>query len=148
MSHLRFLRKPKPVIPYNRPIYKIVLILMVLALCSRSGTASLLKMQLFNWALKSKKRCETLVNFSQKKELRLRVWGMDPALNIALNYAVSEKLIKIVSSGYSISNKGLEFLNCSDALNTFDEAEYLKEIGKGVTEKMIKEIVEKWVNEV
>lgn len=145
MARLRFTRRPIPVLPDHRPLYKIAQVLLILAE-SRGGKSSLPRLHLFNWALKSQQRLNTLRTAVHEATLSLPTWGFDPALAIALRYAVAECLIKQVANGYQLEDKGRKFLK--DALKDQDvfvsERIVLSEIGKGVTETMVDAVSKDW----
>lgn len=94
MSILHFERKAMPVIPEHRPMYKICQILLILNISSTGGKSSLIRLHLFNWALKDKSRLKMLVSSSQSGAISFGVWGIDPVLNMALNFGAAEGLIK------------------------------------------------------
>ena len=149
MSKLLFERKAMPVIPEHRPMYKICQILLILNICSIANKSSLIRLHLFNWALKDDKRIRMLINSAESKELSFGVWGMDPALNMALNYAVGDGLVHKNNTGYELANKGKRFLSDGSIHELFeDETKILSIIGKRITEKMIKDVAQRWKNEV
>ena len=149
MSKLHFDRKVMPVIPEHRPMYKICQILLVLKLCSIGRKSTLIRLHLFNWALKDEIRIRILISSAETKELSFGVWGIDPTLNMALNYATAEGLIKKVNTGYELVEKGSEFLSKFKIIELFeDESKTLKKIGKKITEKMIKDVAQRWKNEI
>ena len=71
MSGLLFERKPSPVLAEHRPLYKIGQVLLILHLASRAGRSRLLRLHLFNWALKSVDRQKLLIHASTAKELKV-----------------------------------------------------------------------------
>lgn len=149
MSKLHFARKAMPIIPEHRPMYKISQILLILKISSQGSKSSLLRLHLFNWALKDEQRSRMLVNSAESKILSFGVWGMDPALNMALNYAAAEELIKKSSAGYEITKKGQDFLKNGSITELFDdEVKVLTTVGKKITEKMVKDVAKRWKNEI
>lgn len=150
MSRLDFHRKATPVLPALRPLYKIAMILVFLKLCSVGGKASLLKLHLFNWAITDSTRLKTLILSADKKEMLNGVWGVDPALNMAIGYAEAEKLIERTSNGsYKITPIGNKFMDGVQLLALFEEeVADLKSIGKRITESMVNEAAQRWINEI
>lgn len=149
MSKLHFERKAMPVIPEHRPMYKICQILLFLSINSTGGKSSLIRLHLFNWALKDKKRVKALTYSAEEKSISFGVWGMDPSLNMALNFATAEGLTKKISTGYQITAKGKLFLNKGNIEDLFsEEVKKLNIIKKNITEKMVKDVVIRWKNEV
>lgn len=145
MTQLKFSRRPSPVLPEHRPIYKIAQVLLVLKF-SRGTKSSLLRLHLFNWALKSHQRMQFLQDAGKGGSLLLPTWGFDPALAIALRYALAEKLITQISNGYQLSEKGTQFID--DALKdreTFRrERMELSAVGKQITETMVESVAKGW----
>lgn len=145
MTQLKFSRRPSPVLPEHRPVYKIAQVLLVLNY-SRAGRSSLLRIHLFNWALKSQQRMQTLRNAGKEGALLLPTWGFDPALAVALRYALAEKLIFQSPNGYQLSEKGNKFI--TDALKDQDvfsqERMDLAIVGKQITEKMVERVSKDW----
>lgn len=145
-TKLKFERRPAPVLAEHRPVYKIVQILLVLHIASRAGRSKLPRLHLFNWALKSADRTQQLVDASNKKKLRVAAWGFDPALAIAVRYAIADELIRETQTGYEITDSGTEFAKtiCGlpDVLTKDKKA--LEQIGKGITENMVEEIAKGW----
>ena len=145
MTQLKFSRRPSPVLPEHRPVYKIAQVLLILSY-SRSGKSSLLRLHLFNWALKSPQRMQALRDACCDGALRVPTWGFDPALAIALRYALAEKLIFQISNGYQLSVKGSQFI--TDALK--DQEIFSQErmdlviVGKRITETMVESVAKGW----
>ena len=150
MSKLRFCRKKAAVIPELRPMYKVGKLLLILKLSCAGGKASLLKLHLFNWAMLEPKRLKALQISAEKGELLLGVWGIDPSLNMALNYATSEGLLsRTLNGSYKLTTKSESFISGSRLLELFDtETSELKVIAKKITETMVTQAARRWVNEV
>lgn len=146
ISRLKFERRPSPVIPEHRPLYKIFQLMLILHIACRGGKSSLPKLHLFNWALKRPDRISRLLEAAKTKNLRVTAWGFDPALAIALRFAVAECLVRSVSNGYELTDKGLILV--ADISKTVDifaaEKETLTKIGKGVTEAMVDAVAKGW----
>jgi len=110
---LTFNPKPHPLAASLRPIYRIALIALVLKTNCRNNTASLLKLQFFNWILKStslQKLIEDRIN--QQSVFALELIHIDPMINLALRYAFAENIISITnSSKYKLTDKGHEFVD-------------------------------------
>lgn len=145
MSKIRFNRRPMPLIADYRPLYKIFQILSILQYTSRGGKSSLIRLHLINWVLKSEERKEKLAALDTDASIPFKVWGIDPALNFALQLCVAQKLAVQKSDVYAISTEGTRLLK--QARNQgyeLIETDYLLGLGKRITEKMVAEIVEKW----
>ena len=146
MTRLTFHRKPMPIYAEHRPLYKVAQILLVLEYASRGGKSSFLKLQLFNWALKERSRMDSLVKAAEKEKLEINVWGIDPTLNGAIQFAISEGLIKQEATNILITEKGNKYVesivNEQDVLNT--EIEFYSKVKKKISEKIISQVVDSW----
>jgi len=146
MTKLKFTQRPTPVLAEHRTLYKIAQVLLILDVCGRARKCSVLKLHLFNWALKSDKRLKQLQDASRKGGLELPIWGFDPALAIALKYAIEDRIVSGEGGGVQVSengNKLLEFL-LQDKELLSREKNSLKMIGKGITEKMVDSVAKGW----
>lgn len=144
-----FTEKPIPLYPSYRPMYKVSLILLILSINGYNGTASLLKLHLFSWALKSHKNLDALKDFivsNFRKDLNF--FGIELTLNRALNLAIAEKLISFDDGKYKLLEKGTDFAKY--LIQTTDifvyEKQILKLIGKKVTENKMNELLKYWKN--
>lgn len=145
-QRLRFVRRPSPVLVEHRPLYKITQLLLVLQMSSRGGKSTLPRLHLFNWALKSTDRIQKLVDAAKAKVLNMTAWGFDPALAIAIRFAVAENLVEASSTGYQLTEKGrayiAEVLKDTDAFAP--ERKLLMQIGKDITEGMVEKVAKGW----
>jgi hypothetical protein len=143
---LRFVRRPSPVLVEHRPLYKITQLLLVLHMSSRGGKSTLPRLHLFNWALKSTDRIRKLVDAAKAKELSMTAWGFDPALAIAIRFAVAENLLHTSSTGYQLTDKSRAFI--TEVLKDTDafasERKLLTQIGKDITEGMVEKVAKGW----
>lgn len=144
--HLLFERRPSPVLVEHRPLYKITQLLLVLQISSRGGKSTLPRLHLFNWALKRTDRILKLVEAATAKVLNMTAWGFDPALAIAIRFAVAEDLVKPTSTGYQLSDKGKAFI--AEVLKEPDafanERKLLIQVGKDITEAMVDKVAKGW----
>jgi len=145
-GRLRFERRPSPVLVEHRPVYKISQLLLVLHISSRGGKSTLPRLHLFNWAMKRTDRIRKLVDAARAKVLQITAWGFDPALAIAIRFAVAEDLVQSTSTGYQLSEKGRNFI--VEVLKDPDvfasERTLLTEIGKDITEAMVDKVAKGW----
>lgn len=143
---LRFVRRPSPVLVDHRPLYKITQLLLVLHLSSRGGKSTLARLHLFNWALKRTDRIQKLVDAAKAKVLHMTAWGFDPALAIAIRFAIAEDLLEPTSTGYQISDKGKAFVSevIGDQDAFANERGLLTQIGKNITEAMVDKVATGW----
>lgn len=146
-KYYTFTDRPTPLYPSYRPMYRVAQILMILNYNGYGGKASLLKLHMFSWALKSSKNMEELKSFVvSNHRTRLRFFGIESTLNRALNLAYAEGLIGFSNGIYSLKDKGIQFADELDKDEELfiEEKQYLKFIGKKVPEKIIKELVNVW----
>ena len=145
MSRVHFTIKPAPVLVEHRPLFKIAQLLLILTIASRGGRSSLARLQLFNWALKTERRLPLLQDAAKSGRLVTTGWGFDPAVPIALRFAVAEGLVEDTSTGYQITTKGESFareLTTAGLLES--ERQGLTSIGKKVTERMVTDVARTW----
>jgi hypothetical protein len=62
-SNITFHRKPIPVPPEYRPLYKIAQIVLALKLSCKKHKASLLQLHLFSWALKNQENSDNILAY-------------------------------------------------------------------------------------
>jgi hypothetical protein len=143
---LKFQRRPAPVMAEHRPLYKICQVLLVLHLASRGSKSSLLRLHLFNWALKRRDRSQQLTVAADAKVLNVTAWGFDPALAIALRYAIAEELIRTVPTGYELTDAGKLFAGevAKDQTILGADKALLLAVGKNITETMVDSVAKGW----
>ncbi|AVB27656.1 hypothetical protein L6218_19675 [Pseudomonas syringae pv. syringae] len=146
MAQLKFIRRPIPVLSELRPLYKISQALLILHLSGRGGRSSLPKIHLMNWALKTPERIRSLATGAEHGQLKLPIWGFDPALAIALNLAFNESLISPTSKGFELTDSGKAYVQLilSDDSILSEEKAALKLIGKKITEEMVDTVSKGW----
>ncbi|WP_196785465.1 hypothetical protein [Massilia aquatica] len=127
-------------------MYKIGQTLLILQIASHGGKSRLARLHLLNWALKRPERQVQLITASKSKRLAVEAWGFDPALAIAIRFAISEELIEETSTGYGISESGKDFVQLltKDEEVFVGEKNFLRQIGKGVTEAMVEKVASGW----
>jgi hypothetical protein len=109
ITNFKFEIRPIPIPPDLRPLWKISQILLVLKICSRADKASILKLQLFNWALGSPKAIEQLKKYIlfEDRDSKPTTIHLDPSVNRAVEFAVGEGLIDFDRQGkISLTPKG------------------------------------------
>lgn len=138
IKEIRFIRKRIPMSPELRPMYRISQIILILHLSSTKQTASLLKLQLFNWGFQNEGRFERLLNL--KETSNFPIIRFDPFLNRALNYGVAMGffLFNDKTGKFSLAEKG-EVL-AQRILNEdvfIEEKKFLKAIKKSLSDTYI-----------
>jgi hypothetical protein len=136
---LTFSPRPQPLPASLRPIYRIALIALVLKTNCRGNTASLLKLQFFNWLLKSSSLQELIEDrLTHQSVFTLELIHLDPMVNLALRYAFAENLISVTNnSKYKLTEKGNKFADriLQDEQSVLvEKREFLLRIGKRVSE--------------
>ena len=148
IEHIRFKRKPIPIPAEYRPTYKIAQIVIILKLTCQGEKGSLLKLHLLSWALKSEINRQELLKFIRSNfKSDLKIWGIEPALNRALSYAVAEKICIIEKGKYILTRKGSIFYEqiIKDSKILGIEIDFLKQIGKRkITDNRILALSKKW----
>jgi hypothetical protein len=144
INKLTFSPRPQPLPASLRPLYRIALITLVLKTNCQSNTASMLKLQFFNWLLKSSSLQELIEDrLIRQSVFTLELIHLDPMVNLALKYALADNLISVTDkSKYKLTIKGNEFADriLQDEQPTLsDERELLVRIGKQVSEVKLKE---------
>lgn len=146
---ISFTERARPLYPSYRPMYKVSQIIMVLYYNGFGGKASLLKLHLFSWALKSPENLALLKDFAtSNNQSKMHFFGIESTLNRALNLAYAEKLIDFDNGSYSLLEKGRNFaisINEDETLFV-NEKQTLKLIGKKIPEKTISSLINHWKN--
>ncbi|KMK75270.1 hypothetical protein [Alkalihalobacillus pseudalcaliphilus] len=108
IKSIRFKRRKIPISPTMRPAYRICQIILILHISSVKQSASLLKLQLFNWCFQNDKRFSTLINLKETNNFPLI--NFDPFLNRALNLGVSKGYFDFFATTgkYTLTIKGEE----------------------------------------
>lgn len=135
-------------VPYNYRIsYKVSIIcLLIYKCCGRRG-CSLIKMHIIAAALADNRFYNKLMKFLNSYLHYEFIVRFDPALNRALEYALSDELIVQQGNGtYKLSIKGKELAKmiADNEEILRNEKNILDEISLNLTEERIKEIAERW----
>ena len=136
---LTFSPRPQPLPASLRPLYRIALITLVLKTNCQSNTASMLKLQFFNWLLKSSSLQELIEDrLIRQSVFTLELIHLDPMVNLALKYAIADNLISVTNnSKYKLTERGNKFADriLQDEQSVMEvEREFLVRIGKRVSE--------------
>lgn len=148
-KYISFTEREMPLYVNYRPMYKVSQILLILYFNGYAGKASLLKLHLFSWALKSYDNLNTLKDFvTSNYKNKLEFFGIESTLNRALNLAYAEKLVDFEKGNYKLLEKGRKFVEqINDDETLFvDEKQVLKLIGKKIPEKIINGLINQWKN--
>ena len=141
----RFTRRPIAIAAELRPDWKIGAVLLILHLSSHGGKSSLRRLHILNWALRSSKN---RAEFEQVREHQQPLFSFqfrfEPALGRAINLAVGEKLIEWVGGDrLQITAKGKRWVTeiLKDEAVMQEERDFLKRIGKSITEPVATEMI-------
>ena len=139
----------KPIaVPYNYRIsYKISQLMLILSLCCSKGGCSLIKLHMISTALNSDDSMYQLEEWTGGRLSEAPVISFDPAVNRALLYAISEKLILQQKDGkLKLDQLGKKYVGMimDDPSLMIREKNYLSKISTKVTEVLIKEIMTNW----
>ena len=149
IKKLSFTQRPIPIPADYRPMYKIALLVLILRLCCRAEISTLLKLHLFSWALTSDKNSAKVREYvTSNFKSDFSVWGIEPALNRALQLAIAENICQVVNAkNYKLTEKGFRFYEMINAdKELFDkEKTFLGFIGKNtITDSRINAMSKQW----
>jgi len=143
IEEFSFESRPQPVSASLRPVYRIAILCFVLKNNCSSNTGSLLKLQFFNWLIKSPVLQENVLRgVGSEKIFSLDLIHLDPMVNLALRYAFADDLVTVTrNSKYKLTEKGLLFadqIQDEKSAVLASEREVLLRIGKQVSEVQLK----------
>jgi hypothetical protein len=89
---------------------------------------------------------QKLAEATAGKALNMTAWGFDPALAIAIRFAIAEALVTTTSTGYQLSEKGKAFIIevLRDQSAFANERKHLTAVGKDITEAMVDKVAKGW----
>ena len=148
-KYISFTERKTPLYTSYMPMYKVAKILLILHYNGYAGRASLLKLHLFSWAMKSYENMDSLKEFvTSNYEQKLHFFGIESTLNRALNLAYAEKLIDFENGSYKLLEKGKLFAEqlIEDETLFVNEKQVLKLVGKKIPERIINNLVNHWNN--
>jgi hypothetical protein len=141
----RFKRRPMAIAAELRPDWKMGALLLILHISSRGGKSSLRRLHILNWALRS---ARNRAEFEQVREHQHLLFGFqfrfEPALGRAINLAVGEKYVEWVGGNrLQITHRGQRWVKdiLKDETVMQEEREFLKRIGKDITEGIATEMI-------
>ena len=141
----RFKRRPMPIAAELRPDWKIATLLLILHLSSIGGKSSLKRLYILNWAVRSAKHRE---EFERVREHLSPLFGFqfrfEPALARAHHHGVGDGLVECGGGDrLKITTKGKRWIELIEKDNSLlqDERDFLKRIGKTITENMASEMI-------
>ncbi len=149
IKKLTFTQRPIPIPADYRPMYKIALLVLILRLCCRAETSTLLKLHLFSWAIASDKNSKKVLDFVKSNfQTDFSIWGIEPALNRALQFAIADNICEVVNGKtYKLTEKGFKFYELINGdKELFDKEKiFLNFIGKSkITDSRINSMSKQW----
>lgn len=142
-----FLFRDRPVSlpPDLRPLWRLALLVLLLEKCCRQGRASLPKLHMLNWALRTPESRQALLeSLEGNAKPDSNLVRFDPALNQTLDLAQGEALVtQIDGNRYQITTKGLELAaEIEKDRSTFvTELHFLEAIGGKLTEALVSKMI-------
>lgn len=136
-------------IPYNYRIsYKVSQLCLILRICGRGDTCSLIKLHMISFALVSRDNMSKLAAFADGED-RVPIVRFDPAVNRALTYAIAYGFIEQNKTGkYALTSYGKcladQIKNANDLMTM--EITDLSILEKKLSESKVKELVDMWRN--
>lgn len=136
----RFKSRPVAVPGDYRPAWRISLVVLILA-CSRSNKASLQKLHVISWAMRTRESRAQFLKFADgaidKQGVQIRI---DPTMNLAFDFAVAEGLaafskgknLQLTAKGRSLAD---EIESAEDCM--VEEKAFLASAAPVATEKKI-----------
>jgi len=141
----RFTRRPMAIAAELRPDWKMAALLLILQLSSRGGKSSLRRLHILNWALRSpRNRAEFEQVRDHQQSLLSFQFRFEPALGRAIDLAVAEHFVEWVGENrLQITTKGKRWIAdiTKDESIMYQEREFLKRMGKDVTEAFATEML-------
>ena len=142
-----FTRKPEAVPIDNRKLWRVSALCLALSYC-RANKASMNKLQLINWAIRSNSSQEVLLQFFLRNlDPEKVIIRFDPGFPITMNIMVGEDLCKLISGkSVQLSEKGVRFVKLIEAdENLFTkEKKFLEEVKPYATEKNINSLISEY----
>lgn len=141
-TRIIFSSRPEAIPGDLRPIWRISIILLILHLASRGGKATLSKLHVLNWAIRTDENRAKLIQVIQggisPDTIIVRI---EPSLNRAIDFARGEGLLEFVKGNrVQLTPQGMMGANNlleQDGIFLRERA-FLEELGKnGLTEKVV-----------
>jgi hypothetical protein len=141
-----FNAKPDAV-PYNYRIsYKVTQLCLILRICCRGDSCSLIKLHMVSFALISRSNMNKLIEFAGGTD-SAPIVRFDPAVNRALTYAIAYRFIERQQNAkYKLTDRGqrlAEQIKVVGDLMTVEISD-LNNLAKKLTEAKVNEIVDRW----
>lgn len=142
-----FTSRPESIPGDMRPSWRIGLILLILSITSRGGKSSILRISVFNWALRNKVNQQNLLNLLNNiTSPDLIYFRNDPTLLRAIDFGIGFGYIDSLGDRVRLSIKGNKLVQ-QIMINKdiyIEEKKFLSEIGKSkINETFVKQLITK-----
>jgi hypothetical protein len=135
-----FRSQPVPIQPQSRVIWGLSILVLILRISSRNARSSVTRLHLLNWGLRNDVNRKRLVELIESNSSPLAAIRCDPGFDQAIQYAIAESLVEVVSGAKNIriclSDKGCQFANeiIAEEECLVEEKKFLREKCSSVTE--------------
>lgn len=140
-----FRDQPVSVPPDLRPIWRMSLLVLLMTRCCRQGKATLQKLHVLNWALRTPESRDALLEaLDGHAAPDSNLVRYDPALNKTLDFARAENLVLQLDGGrYQITQKGITLAKELEADSTsfVSERSFLDSVGSRLTEALVERML-------
>lgn len=140
-----FVRRPVPLPPDLRPLWKLLSVCLILLRCCRGQKAGLTKLHILAWCFKSAPAGRALLSFldgaHRSEEVIVHV---EPSLNRAIDFGVAEGLFKLATGKVALTDKGKQVARAIDNMDGVFEPEkqFLARVGHRLTDGAVKRLTE------
>lgn len=146
-KNIYFKRRPVSQVIDYRPIWKIGQILLIVRDGSSKSGCSLLKLHLFSWTFQGYKNRNKLRKWiSSDFDSTMTIWTLSPHVNRAIAFGIGEKLLKEDKGKYTLTQKGIKYLNKIDTIDDayITEKKVLNQYGKIISDAKIDKLAKDW----
>jgi hypothetical protein len=137
--------KQKIQVPSNiRFFRKLAQILLVIQSSPRSKSASVLKIQFFNWVFLADENMRILSEYLTGSSLQKPFIPLDPFVNRAIEFGLADKLLEKKNAKIALTYRGIQMYNSimDDKEILLDEKSFISSMGaKGISEKFIQDLM-------
>lgn len=141
-----FNKRFSPIPSDLRPIWKLVIITLILHKCCSKKTCSFQKMQVLCWAVKNKKNQHELLRFVSDKNTNVSfnlVVRYEPSVNRIIEISLAEGYVEQINGNrLRLTDKGeslaIEIEKSNDVF--IEEKSFFKSVGKSLSEKLLSDL--------
>ncbi|EIP98814.1 hypothetical protein OpiT1DRAFT_03283 [Opitutaceae bacterium TAV1] len=140
-SRYLFRDQPVAVSPDLRPVWRLSLLALLMTRCCRQGRATLQKLHVLNWALRTPESRQALLEaLDDHSAPDANLLRYDPALNKTLDFAQAEQLVhQLNRARFQITSKGILLAEEveKDPFAFVSERAFLDSVGSRLTETLV-----------